>query len=134
MQKAINLEIIKPQLEIKLNKTELNNLINEALENPETAAAVKRAITPLLAGSFPQFPEFTNISLGDTTEEGTIVTLKMPRPTKSDAPIASMEPLEVADEPDTETVTDTENESPAYVDPNSDDETDSADDSDVTGD
>lgn len=124
IQKAINLEIIKLQIQIALNKTEMNALIVEALANPETAAAVKRAITPLLADSFPQFPEFTNVFLGETLEDGTtLVTLKQPTVSKKAAkvePVAEPEP-----------VVDTESESPAYVDP---DENDSADDSDVTGD
>lgn len=94
------MEIIKPQLQITLNKTELNALIAEALENPETSASLKRVLSPLLEGKFPQFPEFVNITLGDTAEDGsTLVTLKKPREvaTKSDTPIQSMEPLEVAD-------------------------------------
>lgn len=102
--KAINLELIKQQIQLTINKTELNNLITEALSNPDTSAAIKRAIQPLLADSFPQFPDFTNITLGDTAEDGsTVVILKQPRQTvvepKSDSPIQSIEPL-VVTEPD----------------------------------
>lgn len=122
INKAIGLQIIKPQIQIALNKTEMNALIVEALANPDTAAAVKRAITPLLADSFPQFPEFTNVFLGETLEDGTtLVTLKQPAVKKS-APAASIEP---------EPVEESEPESPAYVEP---DENDSAPDTDVTGD
>lgn len=100
--KAINLELIKQQIQLTINKTELNNLITEALSNSDTSAAIKRAIQPLLADSFPQFPDFTNITLGDTAEDGsTVVILKQPRQTepKSDSPIKSIEPL-VVTEPD----------------------------------
>lgn len=113
IKKAIQLEIIKPQINLSINKSELNALIAEALSNPETATAIKRSLTPLLAGSFPQFPEFTNITLGDTEEDGsTTVILKQPRQAapKSDAPIQSIEPLVVNEEAPTAT-------SSAYVEP-----------------
>lgn len=106
--KALQLEIIKPSLQITLNKSELNALIAEALSNPESEAAIKRALSTVLEGKFPQFPEFTNITLGDTAEDGsTTVVLKVPRQIapKSDAPIKSMDPL-VVDDP-----------TPAYVEP-----------------
>ena len=95
INKAIGLELIKSQIQISITKTELNALIAEALSNPDTAATIKRAISPLLADAFPQFPEFTNISLGDTAEDGsTLVILKQPRQTV-DTPIKSIEPLVV---------------------------------------
>lgn len=95
INKAIGLELIKTQIQISITKTELNALIAEALSNPDTAATIKRAISPLLADAFPQFPEFTNISLGDTAEDGsTLVILKQPRQTV-DTPIKSIEPLVV---------------------------------------
>lgn len=97
--KALQLEIIKPQITVSINKTELNTLIAEALANPDSAAAIKRVLSPVLEGKFPQFPEFTNITLGDTEEDGsTSVVLKVPRQTtpKTDAPIQSMEPLVVS--------------------------------------
>ena len=95
INKAIGLELIKSQIQISINKTELNALIAEALSNPDTAATIKRAISPLLADAFPQFPEFTNISIGDTAEDGsTLVILKQPRQTV-DTPIKSIEPLVV---------------------------------------
>lgn len=116
INKAIGLELIKSQIQISITKTELNTLIAEALTNPDTAAAIKRAISPLLANSFPQFPDFTNITLGETAEDGTTaVILKQPRTVivtdpKVDSPIQSMEPL-VVTEPDEVPV------APAYVDP-----------------
>ena len=95
INKAIGLELIKSQIQISITKTELNALIAEALSNSDTAATIKRAISPLLADAFPQFPEFTNISLGDTAEDGsTLVILKQPRQTV-DTPIKSIEPLVV---------------------------------------
>ena len=96
------MEIIKPTITISITKGELNTLIAEALTNPDTAATIKRAIAPLLANSFPQFPDFTNITLGETAEDGTTaVILKQPKQVepKVDSPIQSMEPL-VVTEPD----------------------------------
>ena len=102
INKALSMEIIKSQINISINKSELNALIAEALSNPDTAATIKRAISPLLANSFPQFPDFTNITLGETAEDGTTaVILKQPKQVepKADSPIQSMEPL-VVTEPD----------------------------------
>ena len=102
INKAIGLELVKSQIQISITKTELNTLIAEALTNPDTAATIKRAISPLLANSFPQFPDFTNITLGETAEDGTTaVILKQPKQVepKVDSPIKSMEPL-VVTEPD----------------------------------
>lgn len=100
INKAIGLELIKSQIQISITKTELNTLIAEALTNPDTAAVIKRAISPLLANSFPQFPDFTNIALGETAEDGTTaVILKQPKQVepKVDSPIQSMEPLVVTE-------------------------------------
>ena len=102
INKALYMEIIKPQITISITKTELNTLIAEALTNPDVAATIKRAIAPLLANSFPQFPDFTNITLSETAEDGTTaVILKQPKQVepKVDSPIQSMEPL-VVTEPD----------------------------------
>lgn len=103
------MEITKPQIQLSLTKTEMNQLISEGLTDSETSAAIKRALTPLLANSFPQFPDFTNITLGETDESGaTEVILKQPRetkPTKSEptpdevaaqepaGPVKSIEPM-----------------------------------------
>ena len=95
INKALSMEIIKPQITISITKGELNTLIAEALSNPDTAATIKRAISPLLADAFPQFPEFTQISIAETAEDGsTLVILKQPRQTV-DTPIKSIEPLVV---------------------------------------
>lgn len=113
INKALYMEIIKPQIQISITKTELNTLIAEALNNPDVAATIKRAIAPLLANSFPQFPDFTNITLGETAEDGTTaVILKQPKQVepKVDSPIQSMEPL-VVTKPDEVPV------APAYVEP-----------------
>ena len=101
INKALSMEIIKQQINISINKTELNALIAEALSNPDTAATIKRAISPLLADAFPQFPEFTQISIEQTNDDGsTIVVLKQPRNItktieESTSPIKSIEPLEI---------------------------------------
>ena len=65
------MEIIKQQIIVSITKTELNSLIAEAMANPDSASAIKRVLNPLLVDSFPQFSEFTQISLGDTDEAGT---------------------------------------------------------------
>lgn len=105
------MEIIKPQITLTITKTELNTLIGEALANQDTAAAIKRVLNPLLVDSFPQFPEFTLVTLGDTDESGaTQVVLKQPATPKATGPIKSIEPA-VIDEPTEEPVT------PDYVEP-----------------
>jgi len=76
--KAINVEITKQQISIVLNKTELNTVLQAAMADEQAEASIKRILNPFLADSFPQFPSFTSISLGETTEEGTVVTLKQP--------------------------------------------------------
>jgi hypothetical protein len=124
IRKSQQMEITKNQLQVSITKTELNSLINDALASPETAAAIKKVLNPLLTDSFPQFPEFTNIALGDTAEDGsTLVLLKQPPTPKSTGPIKSIEPTvidEPVDEPEVEDVP-TEEEpaaaSNAYVDP-----------------
>ena len=97
--KGIHLEIIKSDIQITLNKSQLMEVIQEALST-EAGAAIKRAIAPILSRSFPQFPEFTNVSIGDTDESGqTVVTLRQPpkpRVVKTESDLKSMEPLDVA--------------------------------------
>lgn len=95
------MEIIKPQISVSITKTELNSLINEAMAMPDYAAAIKRVLSPLLAEAFPQFPEFTNVTIGDTDESGvTQVILKQPPVSKSNGAIKSIEPA-VINEPET---------------------------------
>ena len=87
------MEIIKQQITVSITKTELNSLIAEAMANPDSAAAIKRVLNPLLADSFPQFSEFTQISLGETDESGsTQVILKQPSTLKSNSVLKSIEP------------------------------------------
>lgn len=105
--KGIQLEIIQSQINVTLTKSQLLELIQEALTT-DAGPAIKRAIAPLLANSFPQFPEFTNITIQDTDESGqTVVTLRQPAKPKVKAKpkaasdIKSMEPLDVkSPEPD----------------------------------
>lgn len=90
------MEIIKPQISVSITKTELNSLINEAMALPDYAAAIKRVLNPLLADSFPQFPEFTNVTIGDTDESGaTQVILKQPAAPRSNSAIKAIEPAVV---------------------------------------
>ena len=90
------MEIIKQQIIVSITKTELNSLIAEAMANPDSAAAIKRVLNPLLVDSFPQFSEFTQISLGDTDETGTTqVILKQPAAPKSNSAIKAIEPAVV---------------------------------------
>ena len=98
------MEIIKPQISVSITKTELNSLINEAMAMPDYAAAIKRVLSPLLAEAFPQFPEFTNVTIGDTDESGvTQVILKQPPVSKSNGAIKSIEPA-VINEPEAENI------------------------------
>ena len=95
------MEIIKQQIIVSITKTELNSLIAEAMANPDSAAAIKRVLNPLLVDSFPQFSEFTQISLGDTDETGsTQVILKQPAAPKSNSPIKAIEPAVVINNPE----------------------------------
>ena len=100
IKKALQMEIIKPQIIVSITKTELNSIIAEAMTIPEYAAAIKRTLNPLLADAFPQFPEFTQITLGETDESGaTQVILKQPPTPKASGPIKAIEPAVVMDEP-----------------------------------
>ena len=122
------MEIIKQQIIVSITKTELNSLIAEAMANPDSAAAIKRVLNPLLVDSFPQFSEFTQISLGDTDETGTTqVILKQPAAPKSNSAIKAIEPAVVinksedadAPEPEAEAESnDSEQPKPStYIDP-----------------
>ena len=134
------MELIKSQISITLTKGELNQLIAEALAEPESSAAIKKVLNPLLADKFPQFPDFTVITLGDTDESGsTQVILKQP-PTKASkdtkdqssgpatsaepapaitTPIKSIEPVVISDKVMNSIVADGDifDSTPAYVDP-----------------
>ena len=95
------MEIIKQQIIVSITKTELNSLIAEAMANPDSAAAIKRVLNPLLVDSFPQFSEFTQISLGDTDESGTTqVILKQPAAPKSNSALKAIEPAVVINNPE----------------------------------
>lgn len=102
------MELLQQQIQIQLTKTQLLDVIQEALTT-DASAAIKRAIAPVLAEAFPQFPEFTQVVIGETDESGaTTITLRQPRQVATKAsPIKSMEPLEVeveADEAEPEAV------------------------------
>lgn len=102
------MEIIKQQIIVSITKTELNSLIAEAMSNPDSAAAIKRVLNPLLVDSFPQFSEFTQISLGDTDETGsTQVILKQPAAPKSNSAIKAIEPAVVINNPEDAAQSDT---------------------------
>ena len=134
------MELIKSQISITLTKGELNQLIAEALADSELSAAIKKVLNPLLADKFPQFPDFTVITLGDTDESGsTQVILKQPttkaskdtkdqssgpvtseEPTPaSTTPIKSIEPVVISDKVMNSIVADGDifDSAPAYVDP-----------------
>ena len=140
IQKAQSMDLIKSQISITLTKGELNQLIAEALAEPESSAAIKKVLNPLLADKFPQFPDFTVITLGDTDESGsTQVILKQPptRVTKDakdqssgsiplaesapapTTPIKSIEPVVITDKVMASIVADGDifDNTPAYVEP-----------------
>ena len=109
IKKAIEVQLIKKEIQVTISKGELNALIAEALSNPDTAIAMKRVITPLLADSFPQFAGFTSVSIGETLEDGsTVITLRIPRERtttsttdteeENTSPIQSIEPIIIVTE------------------------------------
>ena len=128
------MELIKSQIQLTITKGELNQLLTEALADPESSAAIKKILNPLLTDKFPQFPDFTVIALGDTDESGsTQVILKQPTVSTSKAPktapapvttpIKSIEPVVIDEElvdtetdPDNSDIFDTPVTAP-YVDP-----------------
>ena len=105
------MELIKSQIQLTLTKSELNQLLTEALADAESSAAIKKVLNPLLADKFPQFPEFTVVALGDTDESGsTQVILKQPPVVAAKTPkapvptpIKSIEPVVIDETLDTET-------------------------------
>ncbi len=116
LQKGIQLEIVTPNINIEISKGQLNSIIAEAMTDPLASNAIKRILNPFLTTSFPQFPTFTNITIGDTDADGiTTVVLKQPKQSaatiKPSAGAIEVEPT-VEVEPDD---TDEESESPAYV-------------------
>lgn len=67
------------QINITLNKTQVLTLVQEVLQSEDNTALL-RAITPALQGQFPQFKEFSNVSIENINEDGTAnVSLKIPR-------------------------------------------------------
>lgn len=111
------MELIKSQIQLTITKSELNQLLTEALADPESSAAIKKVLNPLLADKFPQFPDFTVIALGDTDESGsTQVILKQPTGSTSKAPktapapittpIKSIEPVVIDETPEDTTAED----------------------------
>ena len=115
LQKGIKMEIIKPQINIELTKSELNSIIAEAMTDPLASNAIKRILNPFLASSFTQFPTFTNITIGDTDEAGTTtVVLRQPKQSTTVAkPSAGVIEDESTDPVESEA--DEVVESPAYV-------------------
>lgn len=123
------MEFIKPQISLTLNKGEFSQLVAEALADPDSSAAIKRILNPLLSGKFPQFPEFTVVTLGDTDESGaTQVLLKQPPVAKSTAPatpatptpIKSLEPMAMNSDAPAKVLTTTEAPVESTVLPSSD--------------
>ena len=135
------MELIKSQIQLTLTKSELNQLLTEALADTESSAAIKKVLNPLLADKFPQFPEFTVVALGDTDESGsTQVILKqppvvaaktpkapVPTPIKSIEPVVIDEPIVTELEPESDPIPNAYDndifdapttDAPAYVDPN----------------
>ena len=49
------MELIKSQIQLSLTKGELNQLLAEALADPESSAAIKKVLNPLSEGNFRVF-------------------------------------------------------------------------------
>lgn len=103
------MELLQQQIQIQITKAQLLDVIQEALTT-DASAAIKRAIAPVLAEAFPQFPDFTQVLIGETDESGTTtITLRQPRQaTPKTTTLKSMEPLEVEPEADEAEQTDDE--------------------------
>ena len=89
------MELIKSQINITITKAELNSIITEAMADPLSAGAIKRILNPFNSNAFPQFHDFTNVSIGDTDADGitTVVLKQSTKPVaKPTAPIKAIEP------------------------------------------
>ena len=76
------MEIIKSQLQITISKTDMLNILTEAMQDETAGAAIKRVLNPFLANSFPQHPTFTQITLADTAEDGSTTVVLKQKPVK----------------------------------------------------
>lgn len=73
------MEIITNQISIQISKTKMLEIISEALADETASASIKRVLNPFIANSFPAFPEYSNVALGETADDGsTTVSLKIP--------------------------------------------------------
>ena len=89
IKKVQSMNIVANTIQITLSKGQLNNILAEAMTDEVASAAIKRILNPFIANSFNQFPHHTNITLGETTEAGTTVALKIPTVRK---PVVEGEP------------------------------------------
>ena len=91
LTKGINLININ-QLSVTINKTQFTSIIHDILQSDDNAALL-RAITPALQDAFPQFPDYSNVSITGMNEDGSAqVSLKQPRQTteaEPEAPLAA---------------------------------------------
>lgn len=69
------MELIKQQIQITLTKTDMTNILNEAMQDETANASIKRILNPFLADSFPQFSEFNAVTLGDTADDGSTTAI-----------------------------------------------------------
>lgn len=87
MDTTLNTHQIKlQQINVNVNKTQLMGIISDILASEDNSSLL-RAIQPQLANKFPQFPEFTNVSITGINSDGSAaITLKQPvvRVTKQD--------------------------------------------------
>ena len=78
LNKALSMEIISTQINVSITKTQLAAIVADILASEDNASLL-RAITPALSGKFPQFPDFTNVSITGIDETGAAsITLKQP--------------------------------------------------------
>lgn len=118
------MELIQTQVSIILSRTQLLDVVQEALST-KARADIITAITPVLEKAFPQFAEFKHVIVGETTETGmTTITLSKTKPgtpakkaavtrkPKTPKPKPEPTPVEESTDPfgDTSTIT------PEYVD------------------
>jgi len=77
INKGKQMEIIKNEISVKLTKTNVSDLVAEALQAGDTSG-IKRVLQPLLQGSFTQCPNFSIARIDGINPDGTMdVTYKV---------------------------------------------------------
>jgi len=87
------MQITPNTISISLSKTQTNAILAEAMQDEVASLAIKKVLNPFITNSFPAFPEYTNITLGATDENG-VTTVALKIPTVKKTVIEEFEPAE----------------------------------------